>query len=192
MAADAAETLEGSPRTGLKQAPLSREEAGAGSRAEPTCISAVGPSWLLPPGTQASPFPSPVPTRPPGHGSCLSAPGHTPPLVRPSSLTPCPFPLITAPPSRADIIASCPGERRDPGGWVRGRTSHGGSWPHAPLASQGIRDYGVPQTWMLNQGHSCRRVSGRRSPGLAAVIEVGDAQGGTEPKRMSGPESGCG
>ena len=40
-------------------------EAGAGSRAEPTCTSAVGPSWLLHPGAQASPFPSPAPTRPP-------------------------------------------------------------------------------------------------------------------------------
>ena len=42
-----------------------RGKAGAGSRAEPTCTSTVGPSWLLPPGTKASSFPSPAPTWPP-------------------------------------------------------------------------------------------------------------------------------
>ena len=29
--------------------------------------------------------------------------------------------------------------------------------PHAPLGiSGGSETYGVPQTWMLNQGHSCK------------------------------------
>ena len=132
-------------------------EAGAGSRAEPTCASPIGPSWLLPPGTQASPFPSPASTWPSWVWVQSICSRTYSPLVHPSGLIPCPFPLVTLPPpSQADNIASCPGERARPRQGGLERTNRGGGsaaaklQPHTHLGiSRGSEAYGVPQIWML-------------------------------------------
>lgn len=40
--------------------------------------------------------------------------------------------------------------------------------PHAPLGiSGGSETYGVPQTWMLNQGHSCKESEWKEVPDAA-------------------------
>ena len=41
--------------------------------------------------------------------------------------------------------------------------------PPAPLSiSGGSETYGVPQTWMLNQGHSCKECEWKEVPGCSS------------------------
>lgn len=145
---------------------------------------------------QASPFRLRLPPGLPGHGSRLPAPGHTPPPGPPlwsdTLSLPSRDPALLHP--RADIIASCPGERAETqaGGlgkdqpW-RERSAAATDQPHAHLGIAGSEAYGVPPDLDVNQRHSCRGVSRRRSWEPQQQVRVGETKT-DRAKRMSGPE----
>lgn len=163
-----------------EQARLSGEKQEQGPGLSPPAPPLSAHHGCCPQAPRLHPSRLRLPPSLPGRGPSLSAPGHTPPLVRPSGLTPCSFPLMTLPPpSRADNIASCPGERVRPRQGGLGRTNRGGSPATRPLsASQGDqRLMGYPRLGCRIKGTVARSVSGRRSRDAAVGEGWRDKEG---------------